>query len=102
LGGSVVSAVEPASVAAPPTTDETFSRPKHAHRGRLFRKYLLLIISLVSVALLASGGIGLYFSYQEHRAALASLHGAAFMLALLLLWWRDHAAVAPWRRRAAA
>ncbi|MFO1194165.1 MAG: ATP-binding protein [Rhodoferax sp.] len=42
-------------------------------RGRLFRKYLLLIISLVSVALLASGGIGLYFSYQEHRAALASL-----------------------------
>ena len=42
-------------------------------RGRLFRKYLLLIISLVSVALLASGGIGLYFSYQEHRAALVSL-----------------------------
>ena len=43
------------------------------HRGRLFRKYLLLIISLVSVALLASSGIGLYFSYQENRAALASL-----------------------------
>ena len=42
-------------------------------RGRLFRKYLVLIISLVSVALLASGGIGLYFSYQENRAALASL-----------------------------
>jgi signal transduction histidine kinase len=42
-------------------------------RGRLFRKYLMLIISLVSVALLASGGIGLYFSYQEHRSALASL-----------------------------
>jgi len=42
-------------------------------RGRLFRKYLLLIISLVSVALLASGGIGLYFSYQENRSALASL-----------------------------
>ncbi|MEO6625134.1 MAG: GAF domain-containing protein [Burkholderiaceae bacterium] len=44
-----------------------------AHRGRLFRKYLLLIISLVSVTLLVSSGIGLYFSYQENRAALASL-----------------------------
>ncbi len=43
------------------------------HRGRLFRKYLALIISLVSVALLASGGIGLFFSYQENRAALGSL-----------------------------
>ena len=43
------------------------------HRGRLFRKYLLLILSLVSVALLASGGISLYFSYQENKAALASL-----------------------------
>jgi GAF domain-containing protein/HAMP domain-containing protein/anti-sigma regulatory factor (Ser/Thr protein kinase) len=42
-------------------------------RGRLFRKYLWLIISLVSVALLASGGIGLYFSYQETRSSLASL-----------------------------
>ena len=44
-----------------------------AHRGRLFRKYLLLIISLVSVTLLVSRGIGLYFSYQENRAASASL-----------------------------
>ncbi|MBL0149945.1 MAG: hypothetical protein IPP87_15030 [Ideonella sp.] len=47
--------------------------PPDTHRGRLFRKYLVLIISLVSVALLASGGIGLYFSYQETQAALASL-----------------------------
>ena len=51
--------------AAPPTPD--------THRGRLFRKYLLLIMSLVGTALLASGGIGLYFSYQETQAALASL-----------------------------
>jgi GAF domain-containing protein/HAMP domain-containing protein len=43
------------------------------HRGRLFRKYLLLILSLVTAALLAASGIGLYFSYQEHRSALASL-----------------------------
>jgi signal transduction histidine kinase len=44
-----------------------------AHHGRLFRKYLLLILSLVTVALLASGGISVYFSYREHRFALASL-----------------------------
>jgi len=47
--------------------------PRETHRGRLFRKYLLLIMSLVTVALLASGGVGLYFSYQENKAALASL-----------------------------
>ena len=57
-----------------PTLAQPAEAPaKSAHRGRLFRKYLLLIISLVSVALLASGGIGLYFSYQENRTALASL-----------------------------
>ena len=53
---------------APPAT-----AAQGLHRGRLFRKYLLLIISLVSVALLASGGIGLYFSYLENRNALACL-----------------------------
>jgi signal transduction histidine kinase len=57
---------------APAAVAETPVRPGLL-RGRLFRKYLMLIISLVSVALLASGGIGLYFSYQEHRSALASL-----------------------------
>jgi GAF domain-containing protein/HAMP domain-containing protein/anti-sigma regulatory factor (Ser/Thr protein kinase) len=44
-----------------------------AHRGRLFRKYLLLILSLVTMAIAASGGISVYFSYREHRSALASL-----------------------------
>ena len=68
-----MSAVEPASVAAPPTTGETFSRPKHADRGRLFRKYLLLIMTLLGMALLASGTISLVFSYRETTAALASL-----------------------------
>ena len=47
--------------------------PRNAHRGKLFRKYLLLILSLVTLVLLVSSGIGLYFSYQENRAALASL-----------------------------
>jgi signal transduction histidine kinase len=42
-------------------------------RGRLFRKYLLLILTLVSGALLVSGGISLYFTYQETESALADL-----------------------------
>ena len=39
-------------------------------RGRLFRKYVVTIVVLVSGALLASGIIELYFSYQENKAAL--------------------------------
>jgi lipopolysaccharide export system permease protein len=35
-------------------------------------------------------------------AALAGLHGSAFLLALALLWWREHAAVARWLPRRAA
>ena len=42
-------------------------------RGRLFRKYLLLILALVCGALLISGGIGIYFSYQENKVALSSV-----------------------------
>ena len=34
-------------------------------------------------------------------AALLGVHGSVFVLALTLLWWRDHAAVISWRRRAA-
>jgi len=44
------------------------------HRGRLFRRYFALILVLVSGALLVSSAIGVYFSYQENKAALASLH----------------------------
>ena len=43
------------------------------HRGQLFRKYFLLILALVCGALLISGGIGLYFAYEENKEALASL-----------------------------
>ena len=41
--------------------------------GRLFRRYFALILALVCGALLISSAIGLYFSYQENKAALASL-----------------------------
>ncbi|HUQ24856.1 MAG TPA: ATP-binding protein [Burkholderiales bacterium] len=42
-------------------------------RGRLFRKYFGLILAFVCGALIVSGGIGLYFSYQENQRALAVL-----------------------------
>ncbi len=56
--------------AVPGATAPAAARP---HRRGLFRKYLLLILSLVSGALLASGAISLYFSYQENTSAIASL-----------------------------
>ena len=43
------------------------------HRGRLFRRTFALILALVSGALLVSSAIGVYFSYQENKSALASL-----------------------------
>ena len=46
---------------------------KGVRRGRLFRKYFLLILALVCGALLISGAVGLYFSYQENKVALASV-----------------------------
>jgi signal transduction histidine kinase/HAMP domain-containing protein len=42
-------------------------------RGRLFRKYVVLVVGLVSGALLASGLIEIYFSYRENRAALVAV-----------------------------
>jgi GAF domain-containing protein/HAMP domain-containing protein len=63
---AAVSEVQTAAASSP-------AAPQQAHRGRLFRKYLLLIMSLVSVGLLVSGGISMYFAYRENSAALASL-----------------------------
>src|SRR6266496_2374260 len=62
------SVVVPEPAGATPTAAE----PRRL-RGRLFRKYLLLILCLVTGALLASGGISVYFTYQENKSALASL-----------------------------
>ncbi|MBS0449816.1 MAG: GAF domain-containing protein [Proteobacteria bacterium] len=49
------------------------AQARRSHHGRLFRKYLLLILSLVTAVLLASSAISLYFAYQENKDALASL-----------------------------
>ncbi len=40
---------------------------------RLFGKYVLVVASLVGVALLASGVVEIYFSYQENKAALVAI-----------------------------
>src|SRR5258706_7252017 len=56
-----------------PETRKTGAIPRRTSRGRLFRKYLLLIMSLVTIALLASGAISLYFTYQETKSSLALL-----------------------------
>ena len=42
-------------------------------RGSLFRKYVVLFVALVSFALIASGGVQLYFTYQENKQALLAL-----------------------------
>ncbi|MGH8702167.1 MAG: GAF domain-containing protein, partial [Burkholderiales bacterium] len=42
-------------------------------RWRLFTKYAAFIIALVSAALLASGGVSLYFSYRENQDHLITL-----------------------------
>src|SRR5215204_1996831 len=39
-------------------------------RGRLFRKYVGLFVAVVCVALFANGVFEIWFSYQEHKAAL--------------------------------
>ena len=40
---------------------------------RLFWKYVIVIVALVGGALLASGFVEIYFSYQENKAALVAL-----------------------------
>jgi signal transduction histidine kinase len=58
---------------APAASADVPAAARRSRQGRLFRKYLLLILTLVSGALLASGAISVYFSYQEHKFALGSL-----------------------------
>ena len=71
-----MSAVEPVTSPPPLPAASTAAAPplsREPLRGKLFRKYLLLVLSLVSLALLVSSGISIYFSYRETVAALASL-----------------------------
>jgi signal transduction histidine kinase len=65
---------EPLPLETPaPTAPPAPVVPRRLRQGRLFRKYLLLILSLVSGALLVSGGVSIYFSYKEQKSALGDL-----------------------------
>src|ERR1700719_3644348 len=44
--------------------------PASPPRGRLFRKYVLLIVGLVSLVLLLNSALDFWFSYEENKAAL--------------------------------
>src|ERR1700724_1608883 len=44
--------------------------PAIGPRGRLFRKYVLLIVGLVSLVLLLNSALDFWFSYEENKAAL--------------------------------
>ncbi|HYQ99095.1 MAG TPA: GAF domain-containing protein [Casimicrobiaceae bacterium] len=63
-----------AEVDLPPVmTASAPQAPPRTFRGRLFRKYLLLILVLVGGALLTSGAVSIYFGYQENKAAIGTL-----------------------------
>ena len=42
-------------------------------RGRLFRKYVGLLVALVAGVLIVSGGLGTYFSYEREKTALGQI-----------------------------
>ena len=56
----------PSNLAA--ATPLTVEAPKS--HGRLFRKYVALILAVVCLALIANGSSEIWFSYQEHKASL--------------------------------
>ena len=57
----------------PPTTSSWIAPSSAAagsapqQRGRLLRKYALLFIALVGVALIINSALDFWFSYQEHK-----------------------------------
>ena len=58
---------------APSPVDTLKQAPSPAHRGRLFRKYLLVILAPVIIILLASGWISFDFSSTEIKSGIAAL-----------------------------
>ncbi|CAD5373747.1 LPS export ABC transporter permease LptF [Rubrivivax sp. A210] len=70
------------------------ANPRRASNWNLLFALLAFIVYYnivnLSQAWVGSGRLGM-------GLALSGVHGAAFALALALLWWRDHAAVLRWR-----
>jgi hypothetical protein len=42
-------------------------------RGRLFRKYVVLLVGLIAGILIISGGLSIYFTYQREKSALTQI-----------------------------
>jgi signal transduction histidine kinase len=57
-------------VKAPSSNEPAAPAEKTRARGRLFRKYVGLFLAVVCIALLTNGLSEIWFSYQEHKAAL--------------------------------
>jgi hypothetical protein len=59
---------------APVSAFDTDRKPDVPDRGRghLFRKYVALFVAVVTVALMASGFLDMWFSYREQRGLLLS------------------------------
>ncbi len=61
--------------AAPPIAEAGKDR-QPLLRGRLFRKYATLFVTVVCLALFSNGSLDIWFSYQEQRAAFVRLQHA--------------------------
>ena len=60
--------------AASARTAEGSARPEgQSAQGRLFRRYVVLLVALVAGVLIVSGGLSLYFTYQREKTALAQI-----------------------------
>jgi lipopolysaccharide export system permease protein len=70
------------------------TNPRRASNWNLLFALLAFVVYFnlinLSRAWVGSGRVGL-------GAAMAGVHGSVFGLALLLMWWRDHATVTRWR-----
>jgi len=60
----------PPAASAWPAAGSTAASPASQPRRRLLRKYALLFIALVGVALIVNSALDFWFSYQEHKEAL--------------------------------
>jgi signal transduction histidine kinase len=61
------------SVASAEMRSEPARAEGQSARGRLFRKYVVLLVGLVAGILIISGGLSMYFTYQREKSALAQI-----------------------------
>jgi signal transduction histidine kinase len=61
------------SLASAEILKEPARAERHKARGRLFRKYVVLLVGLVAGVLVISGGLSIYFTYQREKSALVQI-----------------------------